>query len=183
MAQVAPATSTPPSTASLQFRKPNPEDGAAVHALVAACAPLDPNSLYCNLLQCTHFRDTAILAERDGTLMGFISGYRLPEQPDTLFVWQVAVSAQARGQGLASRLLTELLARPQLSSVRHLHTSITPGNTASYRTFERLAQTLEAPLQERVMYDKELHFNGEHDTEMLVHIGPFETTRLSAASH
>lgn len=155
----------------ITLRKPNPEDGSLVHALVERCKPLDTNSMYCNLLQCSHFRDTSVLAEEAGEVVGFISGYLLPEQQDTLFVWQVAVSEQARGLGLASKMLLELTGRSPL--IQHLHTSITPGNNASWNTFKRLAKTLNAPLNEGVMFDKEQHFGGAHDTEMLVHIGPF----------
>ena len=155
----------------ITLRKPNPEDGSVVHALVERCKPLDTNSMYCNLLQCSHFRDTAVIAEENGEMVGFISGYLLPEQSDTLFVWQVAVGEQARGLGLASKMLLELTGRS--SKIRHLHTSITRGNDASWNTFKRLAKTLNSPLNERVMFDKEQHFGGQHDTEMLVHIGPF----------
>src|SRR3546814_20772399 len=61
---------------------------------------LDTNSLYCNLLQCTHFAETCVLAERDGEISGWISGYRLVHDPEAMFVWQVAVHERARGRGL-----------------------------------------------------------------------------------
>ena len=160
------------SQRTITLRKPDPEDGALVHALIEHCKPLDTNSLYCNLLQCSHFRDTAVLAEEQGKIVGFISGYLLPNQSDTLFVWQVAVSEQARGLGLASKMLLELTGRHP-SQIRHLHTSITLSNDASWNTFKRLAKTLNAPLNEQVMFDKEQHLDGQHDTEMLVQIGPF----------
>ena len=72
--------------------------------LIAANPALDGNSLYANLLQCSHFAETCALAEQNGTLVGWMSGYRPPEQPDTLFVWQICVSEAARGQGLGKRL-------------------------------------------------------------------------------
>ncbi|MBD4807723.1 diaminobutyrate acetyltransferase, partial [Xanthomonas citri pv. citri] len=37
------------------FRTPAVTDGPSVTELIAQCLPLDPNSAYCNLLQCTHF--------------------------------------------------------------------------------------------------------------------------------
>ncbi|MAY15338.1 MAG: diaminobutyrate acetyltransferase [Oceanospirillaceae bacterium] len=157
---------------NITFRKPAATDGHAVFSLVERCKPLDVNSMYCNLLQCSHFADTAIVAEQNGEMVGFISGYRLPHQPDTLFVWQVAVDSKARGQGLASRMLHALLKRHQ-HVVHHLHTSITPGNDASWNTFRRLAHSLGAPLQTSELFDREQHFGGAHDSETLVHIGPF----------
>lgn len=160
-----------PSTTSITLRKPAASDGAAIHALIARCAPLDSNSLYCNLLQASHFADTAVLAEYQGQTIGFISGYRLPQQPNTLFVWQVAVASQARGHGLASRMLLALLAREP--EIKWLHTTITPSNQASWHTFSRLARTLNAPLNSREFFNREQHLANQHDSEMLVEIGPF----------
>lgn len=131
--------------------------------------------MYCNLLQCSHFSSTSILAESEGDLCGFISGYYLPDQPDVLFVWQVAVAPECRGQGLAIRMLRALTERLR-NEVHFVHTSITDTNRASWKTFRRLARELEAPLSTRVMFARDTHFEGEHDTETLVCIGPFNLT-------
>jgi L-2,4-diaminobutyric acid acetyltransferase len=88
--------------ARVLLRKPDATDGIRVADLVAICPPLNRNSLYCNLLQCTDFSDTCILAEKNGKAVGWISGYRPPNEPATLFIWQVAVHERARGLGLAS---------------------------------------------------------------------------------
>ncbi|WP_221792970.1 diaminobutyrate acetyltransferase [Oceanobacter mangrovi] len=154
------------------FRKPSSTDGSAVFWLIDQCKPLDVNSMYCNLLQCSHFRDTAILAEQNGQLAGFVSGYRLPERPEVLFVWQLAVAPSARGQGLASQMLLQLLQRLG-ADVRYLHTSITPSNLASWNTFRKLASSLDTELSTSVMFDQQQHFGGAHDSEELLEIGPF----------
>lgn len=156
----------------ISLRKPNITDGAAVHSLISRCTPLDSNSMYCNLLQCFHFSDNAILAEENKQLIGFISGYRLPQQPDTLFIWQVAVDPCARGQGLASKMLLQLLAN-QNGEVQHLHTTITSTNDASWNTFQRLARTLNAPFNSYELFNRQQHLDGMHDSEFLMHIGPF----------
>src|SRR3546814_7010756 len=85
-------------------------------------AALDDNSLYCNLLQCSHFAGTCALAEIDGRAVGWISGYLPPEKPDTLFVWQVAVHPEARGRRVGKRLIRELLRRTRSEE----HTSELP---------------------------------------------------------
>ncbi|GAB2508795.1 diaminobutyrate acetyltransferase [Microbulbifer agarilyticus] len=158
---------------SVQLRLPQSQDGARVHSLVASCPPLDANSLYCNLLQATHFSQTSVAAERDGELIGFISGYILPDRSDTLFIWQVAVAESGRGVGLAGRMLREILSRTACASVTHLETTITPDNAASWALFRSLAAKLQANLSDSVMFDRDRHFNGAHDSELLVRIGPF----------
>ena len=157
----------------IELRAPTAEEGHRVHRLVAECAPLDPNSLYCNLLQSTHFAATSVAAVAGHQLVGFSSGYRIPARPDTLFVWQVAVGKPARGLGLATRMLRHLLASEGCRGVRFLETSITPDNRASWALFKGLATQLEAPLEESLLFDRERHFAGAHDSEMLARIGPF----------
>ena len=97
---------------AITFRRPRKTDGAAVWALIKEIEALDDNSMYCNLLQCSHFAGTCALAEQGGAPVGWISGYTPPDAPDTLFIWQVAVHPKARGQGVAKRLVRELLKRP-----------------------------------------------------------------------
>lgn len=165
--------------APLSLRAPTREDGAAVHRLIEACPPLDTNSMYCNLLQCDHFADTCVLAERYGEPVGWISAYRPPAEPHTLFVWQVAVAEAARGLGLGRRMLTHLLARPAAEGVSHLKTTITADNPASWGLFRRFAEGLGAPLGHAPHFRREAHFGGAHATEHMVTIGAFDAARLA----
>lgn len=159
---------------NIVFRPPTLEDGMDVFTLVRNCAPLDENSSYCNLLQSSHFASTSVACVADGELVGFISGYVIPDRPDTLFIWQVAVAEQARGMGLASRMLSHILARPNCVTIAHLETTITQDNAASWALFKRLAITLNGPFNSSAWMDKDIHFKGQHDSEALIHIGPFQ---------
>jgi L-2,4-diaminobutyric acid acetyltransferase len=114
-----------------------------------------------------------VAAESDTELLGFISGYLIPDRPNTLFIWQVAVSAKARGCGLASRMLDHILARESCRNVQYLETTITEDNDASWALFGRLAERRQAELVSLPGFDKALHFDGMHDSETLVRIGPF----------
>lgn len=154
------------------LREPNSEDGIEVFNLIAACPPLDPNSIYCNLLQCSHFATTSVVAQDQNTLVGFISGYRMPDSLDTLFIWQVAVSDKARGQGLASKMICNILNRETCGDVNYIETSITESNRPSWALFQSIASHYKAELNQTVLFDKHKHFAATHDTEYLVRIGP-----------
>lgn len=156
----------------LTLRVPRSEDGFALHQLVEACPPLDPNSIYCNLLQCSHFADTAVAAELNGQLVGFTSAYLLPARPDTLFIWQVAIAESARGRGLAKRMIKHVLARPACRGVTRMETTITPDNEASWALFRSLARDLDAELTSDVWFERERHFGGRHAEEHLLEIAP-----------
>lgn len=165
----------PPASYRFQLRPLCPPDGPQLHQLVADCPPLDGNSLYCNLLQVSHFGATSIGAWAGHRLMGSISAYRLPDDPSTLFVWQVAVHADTRGCGLATHMLDGLLARDGLRDVRHIHTTITPDNQASWALFQAWARRRSAPTRTEVLFDCDQHLNGEHASEVLLDIGPIPT--------
>jgi len=160
---------------AFQFRHLAPTDGMALHRLVSDCPPLDPNSSYCNLLQASHFSSTSLAAVYDNELLGSVTGYLVPDRPDTLFVWQVAVHPKARGKRLARTMLTNLFARVASRGVRFIETSITSENSASWRLFTGFAAEYGAEMQRSVMFDQSLHFQGAHDTEHLVRIGPVES--------
>lgn len=161
-------------SSAITLRKPVSEDGRAVFTLIMECPPLDINSAYCNLLQCSHFRDTSVIATDDRGALGFISGYIIPDRPDTLFIWQVAVNERGRGKGLARRMLDDILHRTACESVSHLETTITEDNAASWALFSSLARDYQAPLERSVMFDREIHFGDRHDTELLARIGPLQ---------
>lgn len=148
-------------------------DGAPIQRLIQDAPPLDVNSTYAYLLLCRHFRDTCVVAERDGQLAGFVSAYLPPNQPDVLFVWQVAVHPSARGQRLGAAMLHEVLARDAVLPARYVETTVSPDNAASRRMFARLAEDLGAPLTEQALFPPELFGGADHDDERLLRIGPF----------
>lgn len=162
------------------FRKPLATDGFAVHQLIANSPPLDPNSVYCNLLQCSHFADTSVLVEAEGRVVGFMSGYVKPTDSQVLFVWQVAVAADCRGHGLAGRMLQALVQRPELSAISYLETSVTPSNQASANLFKRFADKAQTKLNTSVLFSQAEHFAGRHDDEVLFRIGPFDPQHSSS---
>jgi L-2,4-diaminobutyric acid acetyltransferase len=156
----------------IRLRLPELPDGKPVHELIQRCPPLDLNSSYNYFLLCSHFRGTCVVAEQDGGICGFLSAYLLPTQPDTLFIWQMAVDSSARGTGLAGRMLDEVLARPACRQLRYIETTIAPDNAASRRVFERLAERLQADTTEETFLEAR-HFGGEaHDDERLIRLGP-----------
>lgn len=164
------------------FRKPTTEDGAGIFGLIRDCKPLDENSRYCNLIQADHFRDTCVVVELEGEIIGWVSGHMIPGE-DAFFVWQVAVSPDARGMGLASRMLSHLVERDVCLEAKLLKTTITKDNEASWATFEKFAEAIGGALSDEPHFKEEDHFDGEASTEHLVSITiPRETVGLRAVA-
>ncbi|QHQ34184.1 diaminobutyrate acetyltransferase [Algicella marina] len=162
------------------LRTPLSEDGADVWELVRSCKPLDENSMYCNMIQCDHFSETCVLAELRGEVVGWISAYVLPDDPDTLFIWQVAVSENARGMGLGTTMLQEILERDACEGVRRIQTTITADNEASWALFRKFGRLQGSPLDIQPHYKKSSHFQNRHQTENLVTI-PLAESLANAA--
>ncbi|KKB84449.1 hypothetical protein VW29_10405 [Devosia limi DSM 17137] len=163
------------------IRRPQSTDGFAVWQLIGQTPQLDDNSLYCNLLQCSHFAATSAIAEAGGAVVGWLSGHVPPGQPDTLFVWQVCVAEQARGRGLGKKMIGDVLARPESAGIRHVQCTITQDNAASWALFTAVARTVKAQLSQIEHFLKDEHFAGRHDAEFAVSIGPFDRERAAAA--
>lgn len=159
----------------IRLRKPTLEDGEAIYRLIQHCPPLDLNSSYLYFLQASHFADTCVVAELDGDLVGFVSAYYLPQEPRSLFVWQVAVDERARGQGMAKRLLVQLLENQQNSYVTEIQCTISPSNKASQALFKGFAESKQLEVSVEPFLT-EVHFSGlGHEAE--------ELYRLAAPNH
>lgn len=165
--------SQPAKGATAELRHPKIPDGLAIWRLVGEAGTLDLNSTYAYLMVCRDFSDTCIVAEQNGRIRGFVTGYRPPPKPDTVFVWQVGVASAARGQGLASRVLDALLRSDACSGVRFLETNVTPSNRASRALFGALARRLGAPIEELEGFESSLFPDPSHEPERLLRIGPF----------
>ncbi|MGV8898066.1 MAG: diaminobutyrate acetyltransferase [Burkholderiaceae bacterium] len=159
----------------LTLRQPQQNDGAALYGLIAACPPLDLNSIYAYLLQCLHQTQTSVVAEVDGKIVGAITAYIPPQQLDTLFVWQVAVASEQRGQGLGRRmlqhLLTECIGKREL---RWMETTISPSNIASNKLFTSFALQHDAGCTVTTLFAADDFGESGHEEERLYKIGPWD---------
>ena len=129
------------ATPTVVIARPGVGDGAAMWRLARDSEVLDLNASYAYLLWARDFAATSVVARVDGEAGGFVSGYRRPDRPDTLMVWQVAVDEEHRGHGLARRMLDHLVERGRHSGApfSHLETTITELREIRKLAGERLA--------------------------------------------
>ncbi|WP_292505047.1 diaminobutyrate acetyltransferase [Mesorhizobium sp.] len=156
------------------FRKPTYNHAADVWALIALCPQLARNSLYCELLLCTHFADTCTVAELAGEVVGWLSAYRLPSEPSTLFVWQIAVHPAVRNTGVGKGLIISAFNRPCCKSVTHIKATVAPTNKASNSLFATLARDLGAPIRQALWFDRDADFKGQYESEYMLTVGPIK---------
>ena len=163
------------------YRPPTPEDAPAIWRLVRDSGTLDVNSVYCYLLLCKDFAATCAVAEAQGEIVGVVTAYLPPGRGDTLFIWQIGVTPERRGQGLAAGLLQDLLRRDVCRDVRYVEATVGPTNRASRALFTALARDLNATLIEQSCFDATLFPEGNHEPENLLRIGPLSLSQPSLA--
>ncbi|MEV7194554.1 diaminobutyrate acetyltransferase [Streptomyces sp. NPDC093510] len=164
-----------PSLAGLTFRQPLAGDGAAMWRLVRDTPNLDTNSPYFYLLWCRDFAASSVVVGNGEELCGFTAGFARPDSPDTLFVWQTAVSPAWQGLGLACRMLDHLVA----DTYRFVECTITPDNHASDRYMRAFARDRRAALHRQQLFHSEHFPEPGHASETLYRIGPVPERRLS----
>ena len=158
----------------MNIRKLKISDGRNIYKLAESCPPLDVNSIYCYYLVSAHFADTSAIAEEGGDPIGFVSAYRPPATPEALFVWQVAVSPDHRGKGVAGRLLEHIVARPDCAGIERLEVTVGPSNAASEAVFKAFAHRRGLALRKRPFLTAADFGDISHEDEVLLTIGPLD---------
>ncbi|MGV9193048.1 diaminobutyrate acetyltransferase [Microbacterium sp. MC2] len=164
-----------PNPAGVRIAPPALTHGAGMWRVARDSGELDLNSSYMYVLFARDFAATCRVALDGDDVVAFVLGYRRPDEPECLLVWQIAVDATHRGQGLAGRLLDDLLATA-VPPVAMLETTITDDNAASQRLFAAFARRHDAGHEVTPLIEA-AHFPDDHDPERLHRIGPLAAPR------
>ena len=161
-----------------RIRTTRMEDGARIWRLVRDSGVLDVNSAYMYLLLAKDFADTCVVAEDDEQLLGFVTGYRPPARPASVFLWQVGVAEAGRGQGLGKHLLAAFLRTPGARGAKLLETTISPSNEASKALFAAVARDLGVGIRVTEGFREDIFPESGHEAEEFYEIGPFAPARV-----
>jgi L-2,4-diaminobutyric acid acetyltransferase len=156
-----------------KLRKVEKKDIREVYKLLVQNRPfVGLNSRYTYLLLAKDFSDTCIVAEHDGKVVAFSSGYICPNKKDTLFNWEIVVHPDYRGNGLQKKML---LFQLRNAGVSYLECTVNPSNRVSKRNFRELAKALKTQCKEDMMFSEKDFENDGHEAEVLFRIGPFSS--------
>ncbi|CAM3788019.1 diaminobutyrate acetyltransferase [Alkalicoccus chagannorensis] len=162
---------TAPVLDTFSLEVPTKEDGQGMWEL-AKKTSLDLNSAYKYIMMAEYFAETCVVAKEDDQVVGFITGFIQPENPDVVFVWQVGVDSSQRGKGLAFKMLEELMDRESVNGVKYLEATITKDNKASQSLFKKLAREEDTSFEVRETFPADC-FPEDGAAEYTYRIGPF----------
>ncbi|MFJ6694986.1 diaminobutyrate acetyltransferase [Streptomyces sp. NPDC091272] len=159
------------SKQAAEFRAPVPEDGPAVWELVENTDGLDSNSVYYYTLWFRDFTNGSLVATVDDELVGFLTGYRRPDEPDTYFVWQTAVNPRHGIPFLGVKLFQAAADEQVAKGVRYVEATVSAQNKAIIMVLKQFAKKHSANIETRVLFPHSLFPDSHHD-EVLYRIGP-----------
>lgn len=148
------------------------QQGKEIWQLIKASKNLDLNSAYSYLLLCRYFSETCVVAEAGGKIAGFISAFCPPDNPEVIFVWQVAVDRSFRRRGLGMAMLKHMLNREACTGVDYLEITVNPSNQAAYSLYYKLAEELGTSCQESMCFPSDFFPGEQHEDEIMLRIGP-----------
>lgn len=160
----------------IKIRKITVEDIKSVYKLLVKNRPyVGLNSRYTYFLLARDFSDTCVVAECNGKIIGFSSGYVSPTRKDTFFNWETVVHKDYRGNSLQKQMLLHQLKN---TKVKYFEGTINPSNKVSENNFFELADLLDTKCQKRVLFKEEDFDNDGHESEILCRVGPITKNKL-----
>lgn len=165
---------------SITYREPVVSDGQKIWKLVKNNKPLDENSKYLYVLLCHKFSKTCCVAEHNSEIIGFLSGFISPKDPNTLFVWQAAVDNRFRNEGVAKKMVFQTLSGTD-PLVKFVEATVTPSNHASLKFLQNFADQVGAKLVTSTLFSTDVLGDG-HEPENLIRIGPIQKKILEVVS-
>lgn len=147
-----------------------------VYRLLVANRPyVGLNSRYTYYLLARDFSNTCLIAEDEGKIVAFSSGYIPPSRSDTFFNWEVVVHKDYRGNGIQKSLLLHQI---KMTGVTYFESTVNPSNEFSKRNLYELAILLNTHCSESLLFNEEDFENDGHEAEYLFRIGPISQVSL-----
>jgi L-2,4-diaminobutyric acid acetyltransferase len=79
-----------------------------------------------------------------------------------------------RGTGLAPRIIQSIIEREENQDLAFIQATVGPSNKASEGLFRKLAKIYAAECETSVFFTSEDFGSGDHEEEVLFHIGPIK---------
>lgn len=147
----------------ITYRNPNVSDAGGMWEL-AKQSPLDLNSSYSYLMMAEYFSDHCMVALNGERVAGFVTGFIQNKSPTTLFIWQVAVDKEYRGNNIAFDMISKLY---DFLNVNRIEATVTRDNKSSLGLFRKLSEEYGMHFSTDKGFNED-DFPDDHETEMLV---------------
>lgn len=114
-----------------KIRNITEKDSSVLHYLAKRCYPLDVHTNYTYWVIAKYYGECSYIIEYNGVPVGYIISV---DTPSVLFVWQIALLKEHRGNRL-SAILIEAVVQCAKRLSKNLELTIAPDNASSYFSF------------------------------------------------
>ncbi|QUH05534.1 diaminobutyrate acetyltransferase [Saccharopolyspora erythraea] len=153
------------------FRTPEPKDGQAVWEMVSNDRQLDTNSPYYYTMWFRDFAHESLVATVRDEIVGFLTGYRRPDEPETYVVWQEAVRPRHGIPNLGVDIFEHAAAQQIADGAKYVEATVSANNKPIIWVLKKFAKAHAAEVETGVLFPSD-YFPGEHHDEVLYRIGP-----------
>jgi L-2,4-diaminobutyric acid acetyltransferase len=160
------------------IRNPKDADAEEIWRLVETSDALDHNSFYCYFMLCHFFSSTCAVAFEKNEMIGFLTGFLVPNCENCYFIWQVRVVEKMRGLGIA-RAMVDFVLKGLEDKVEYIEATISPDNIPSQSLFSSIAAHSNAKITKIDHFLPASIFpleSGIHPQEDLYRVGPIVHT-------
>ena len=149
----------------MSIRTVSVSDVSDVRVFVDRCKPLTLHTAVTYGVLFRNFSELCFVFEDNERIIGFLAALRGTSHSDAVYVWQLGVSADMRGQGISHKLLDALAQSSKSIGISKLHVGIEPSNDVSLKVFESYARKQNQSLKEigQVDFADELSRSDEVD--------------------
>ena len=123
----------------MDIRNCREADVDEIRKFVKCSKPLDLHTAFTYWTLFKYFGDTCFVLEKEGRIIGFISGLLSSSQHGILYLWQIGIDPDDRGNRYAEILLKRMVEAARAKDCNGLQVTIAPENRSSYRLFSRFA--------------------------------------------
>lgn len=155
----------------MDIRNCRETDVDEIRKFVRRSKPLDLHTVFTYWTLFKYFGDTCFVLEKDGRIIGFVSGLLSSSQHGMLYLWQIGIDPDYRGNRYAEILLKRVVEAARAKDCKGLQVTIAPENRSSYRLFSRFALEQGLPMDKTGAVDIFDSLKKEKTFEDLYEIG------------
>ncbi len=146
------------------------DDVSRVRLFVDQCKPLDLHTTVTYWTLFNYFSNLCFLMLEEEKVIGFVSGVKSSLDKEVVYLWQVGVAKNYRGNNYASLLLDHFFKASKNLDCSKIQVSIAPENEPSYNAFFKYSKEHSYNISQvgELKYEDEL--TGKKEFEILYQI-------------
>ncbi len=120
----------------MELRKASFDDYIKLYELIGEIEGIVQHPTHFYKIMITYFGNSIPIVSLNGRIVGFLLGFVSQTDPDEFFIWQLGVSPQHRGKGIAGKIMDYTLSIATESGCRRITATVETTNKPSQLLFE-----------------------------------------------